>query len=116
MKKLSDAFLEFIEPIFPQFGNPLPMTEPYDAVCAIGHLVWNAVILQELNPLKNYIADAKALGGNVPAINELIDLLARRKKECFGADKRIIGLYDIRKQPDGSFSLWAQIHDDSVMQ
>ena len=36
MKKLSETFLEFIEPALEVLGNPLPMTEDHDAACALG--------------------------------------------------------------------------------
>jgi hypothetical protein len=111
-RKLSDAFLEFIEPILQYFGNPKPMTQSHDAACALGHVVWNAVILDELDPEMKHLTKAKHQGGNLIELNCLIDLMATRKKTQYASDKRIIGVYDIRMKEDGSFAIWTEIHDD----
>ncbi len=114
--KLSEAFLEFIEPLVEIFGNPKPRTLKHDAACAMGHVVWNAVAMEKLNPGKNYLTPAKKKGGfQLAAIDEIIDTMAKRKRTLFPDDTRIIGVYDIKKKADGSFSLWAQIVEPKDM-
>ena len=110
MKKLSGAFYEFIEPVLEYFGNPEPKTEPHNAACALGHVVWNAVVMESLNPGKDYLPKAKEeVGIGILEIDRLIEILATRKRDCYGDDLRLIGAYDILKKPDGNFSLWTQI-------
>ena len=108
-KKLSEVFLEFIEPVLREFGNPIPRTIQHDAACTLGHVVWNACILNELHPEKDYLRAAKTQGGNVAEVNTWIDRLAQRKRELFLNDRRLLGVYDVKKKKDGSFSLWTEI-------
>lgn len=109
--KISETFLSFLEPAFEFFGNPNPRTNEHDAACALGHAVWNAVIMEEQNPGGDYIRELKEKGGSVPEINQIIDLLVERKKTHFGSDMRMLGVYDIRKKGDNDFSLWATAYD-----
>ena len=69
------------------------------------------MIYQEMDPAKDFIQAAKDQGGEIPEISALIDMLVAHKKKRFPADKRIIGVYDIEKKPDGSFSMWAEVHE-----
>lgn len=115
MKKLSEAFLEFIEPALEVFGDPAPRTLPHDAACAMGHVVWNAVVMESLNPGKDYLTAAKAHGGEVPEVSALMDQLAQRKRNLFADDNRLIGVYDIKIKPDGTFSMWTQIVEPNEM-
>ena len=80
-RQLSETFLEYIEPALQYFGNPRPFTDSHDAACAIGHVVWNAVILDELAPETQHIVKAKHQAGNIPEINSLIDFMAACKKQ-----------------------------------
>ncbi len=115
MRKLSDAFIEFIEPALEIFGNPLPRTTEHAAACAIGHVVWNAVVMEELNPGTDHITPAKRHGGEVPEINQIIDRMAERKRKLFANDNRIIGVYDVVKKPNGTYSIWTQIVDTNQL-
>ena len=111
MNKLSENFLEFIEPLLEVFGDPVPRTLNHDAACALGHVVWNAVAMESLHPGRDYLTAAKAQCGNVPDIDSLFDRMAKRKRELFGSDQRIIGVYDIVEKSDKSFALQAQAID-----
>lgn len=115
VKKLSEAFLEFIEPSLEFFEDPEPRTDAHCAACAVGHIVWNAVIMQKLNPEKDHLGEAKAQMGNIPQLNELVDVMVSRKRTQFGEDDRIIGVYDVTEKPDGSYSLWAQIVEPAAV-
>jgi hypothetical protein len=110
-KALSDVFLEYIQPALRYFGHPKPRTQSHDAACALGHVVWNAVILDELDPDLEHVNNAKLQGGNIPEINRLIDMMATHKRAHFSSDQRIIGFYDIVLLDDGSYSFWTQAHD-----
>ena len=83
-RKLSEVFLEFIEPALQYFGNPQPRTQFHDAACALGHVVWNAVILDDLDPETRHLTKAKEQCVNMAELNRLIDLLATRKKVQYG--------------------------------
>ena len=107
--------MEFIEPVLLLFNEPKPKTINFDAACALGHVVWNAIVMEQLNPGKNYLTGAKDRGDNVPELNRIIDELAKRKRDLFLSDTRLIGVYDIVKKPDGSYSLWAEVLEESAI-
>ena len=58
-RKLSEVFLEFIEPALQYFGNPQPRTQFHDAACALGHVVWNAIIRDDLDPETKHLTKAR---------------------------------------------------------
>ena len=109
MKELSAVFVEYIQPAIEYFGRPKPRTIPHDAACALGHVVWNAVVMESLNPGKDYLEAAKSQGGNVQELNTLFDQMAERKRKLFANDNRLIGVYDVADSGNGGLSLWAEV-------
>jgi hypothetical protein len=72
--------------------------------------------MEALNPGKDHLTAAKMHGGHIPELDALFDRMAKRKREHFGSDQRLIGVYDILEKPDGSFSVWTRIVETPEVQ
>ncbi len=113
MKKISQTFLEFAEPLFEAMGNPLPNTEPFREALKVAHLVWNAVVLSDKQHSHDYLLDIrKSLSCHEAA--PVIEALIKRKQSLFHEDLRLIGQYEVRKKTDGSYSVWAEARGNPV--
>ena len=111
MKKISETFLDFIEPVLQAMGCPEPDSKEYDNVLKLCWTVWNAVIKNDVDGDPSVL---KAIHHTIPAeYRTFIDNLVERKRKHFDQYQYYIGECEIRTKPDGSFSLYADARESS---
>lgn len=113
MKKISESFLEFLEPVFRSMGNPKPKTKEFDSALKLGWTIWNATVKADADKNDKFLKEIEHL---VPSFfAPFTEALIERKRKEFGECLFYIGEYEMKLKPDGSFSLYAEARESSAV-
>ena len=101
-EKISEAIIEFIEPYRASARNP----GAYESLIAVGILAWNAALLPASERLKllSDSIDAVFSPKNQEireGLQDLLNLLIRRKEQFFAENRRYILRYHLSKTSEG---------------
>ena len=111
-KKISEVFLDFIEPVLSEMGCPVPGSKEFDDALKVGWTIWNAVVKADVDGDRSFLDSLSVL---VPKpYSVLTDFLVERKRNKYSSYTYLLGNYETRKKPDGSFSLFAEARESSA--
>ena len=109
MTNISGTFLKFVDPLLAELNYPNPRKPEFDNVVKIGWTVWNAVVKNDVEGDPAFLGNLKEI---IPAPFALMtDRLIERKRKLFAKELYLIGNYEIRAKPDGSFTLHADARE-----
>lgn len=101
-RKLSETLLELVQPILD--AAPEPIDEPsLRMLLEFAITVWNAVVTEQAGDARMSIAELRAefVASGIPAeMLRWFDQLCARKHERFGADRRLVGKWTVRRTRD----------------
>ena len=108
-RKISETILEFGQPVIEELSEDISK-EVFESAMNIIVTVWNAVTLDAQNKNTNYEKElVKALLPGPIEIQNMADILIRRKKESFSLDPRMVGNFSvIDKDGNGEFIFRAE--------
>jgi hypothetical protein len=111
-KKVSDVFLDYVEPILISLvaERPNATFEEYDFALRVPWMVWNAIVIQETKPgTTDYVKMMdQLLVGKPPLMRDLVEFLVHRKRTEFSKYKYMIGEYRHYKREDGEIRFYAE--------
>jgi len=102
-RKISEAFLEFAEPLLEKEGAP-PTPEEAEKVLRLAFVVWNAVVYDTVHGNTEWVTRVRNQVAHQPPIAAFTERLIERKKNLFGHDLRLVGEYKIIEK-DGEWRL-----------
>lgn len=109
MKKISETFLEFVDPILSLMPEEARKGD-IENVLKIGFTVWNSVVYDTVNGNNEYLDRVRDLMAGDPASSAFIGMLIDRKRELFANDEWLIGDYRVTWR-QGQLNLWAEARD-----
>ena len=95
MRKISETFLDFIDPILEGMGHPDPGTAEFDSVVKIGWTVWNAIISNDVEGNPKHLREISEL--TPPPLSFVTELLISRKRDDFSEYSYFLGLYEVKQ-------------------
>ena len=101
--KISEAFLDFAQPLLEKEGEP-PSREEMEKALHLASTVWNAVVFDTVQGNTHFVTMARALVAGNPPLPAMIENLIVRKQTVFGHDLRLVGKYSLVGQ-DGDWRL-----------
>jgi hypothetical protein len=103
-RKISEAFLEFAEPLLVKEQGPPPRPEEVESVLSLASTVWNAVVLDTVRGNTDWTTKVRKQVAEQPPLAGLMEQMILRKKCMFGHDLRLIGEYKVSEH-DGEWRL-----------
>jgi hypothetical protein len=110
--KISDAFLQFAEPLLEAFG-PNATEAQMEQPLMIAWTVWNAVVYADAGGNKQMLDRVRASMGHAPQLKGFVEFLIDRKRMVFSDDHRLIGEYNLFRKY-GEIRLRAEARDPST--
>jgi hypothetical protein len=111
-KKVSDVFLEFVDPILKTLltERPNAKLDEYDLTLQVPWMAWNAVVMQEAkHGSTDYVEMMEQmLAGQPPILRGLLEFWIERKRTVFSKYKYMIGEYRTYKREDGEIRFSAE--------
>lgn len=99
-RKISETFLEFLEPLLVVLG-PTATAEEIEPTLRIGFMVWNSVVFEDQRGDPEVMQRMRGLLAGNPRLAQegvLIEHLIARKRELFADDPRLIGDYKLSRE------------------
>jgi hypothetical protein len=93
-RKISEAFLEFAEPLLEKEGAP-PTAREAEKVLQLAATIWNAVVYDTAHGNTEWVTKLRNLIAGQPPLVALIEQMILRKRSSFGHDLRLIGEFKI---------------------
>ena len=109
-RKISEAFLEFSEPLWVTDGRT-PTRAELERALKISWLVWNSAVSDAIGGNDAALRRLRESLGDVPAMLKVCELLLRRKKHLYAGDLRLITGYQIVDE-NGKWRLEVQAASD----
>ena len=88
-EKMSQTFIDFVRPVLPEIDE-YTTEHQIKSFFEIGLMVWNAVLLDSIEPDNHYMERINDLLAMEPGYELFIEPLIERRKTLFKNDKRII--------------------------
>ena len=111
MKKITETFLAFIDPLF--MGIPEDFSEDdIKGIFKVGYLTWNAVTLQKINDDEQFLK--KIESSHEGEVLETFLMMIERKRGLFMDDERMLGQYNLEVSDDGKVDFEMGLMDSSV--
>ena len=101
--KISEAFLEFAQPLLVKEQAP-PTPEETENALKLAFMVWNAVVYDTIRGNTDWVTKVRKQVADHPPLAALMDQMTLRKKSLFGHDLRLVGEYKLVEQ-DGEWRL-----------
>jgi hypothetical protein len=101
--KISEAFLEFAEPLLENEGAP-PTAQEVEKVLQLTSTIWNAVVLDTVRGNKEWVTRVRSQMAGHPPLEALVEQMILRKQSLFGHDLRLVGEFSIIDK-DGEWRL-----------
>lgn len=95
--KISEAFLEFAEPVLVKEQGP-PTPEEVESVLRLASTVWNAVVFDTVRGNTEWVTKVRKQVADQPPLAALMEQMILRKKSLFGDDLRLVGEYKLVEQ------------------
>jgi hypothetical protein len=105
-RKISEAFLEFAEPLLEKEGAP-PTAQEAESVLQLASLIWNSVVLDTVHGDTEWVSRVRDQMAGHPPLEALLKQMILRKRKLFGHDLRLIGEFKILEK-DGEWRLRAE--------
>jgi hypothetical protein len=96
-RKISEAFLEFAEPLLVKEQGP-PTPEEIESVLRLASTAWNAVVFDTVRGNTDWVTKVRKQVADQPPLAALMERMILRKKSLFGHDLRLIGEYKLVEQ------------------
>jgi hypothetical protein len=109
LRKISDTLVDFAQPML-ELAPPDATAADIEQRLRIVVLLWNAVVIDEADPSQDFLSGIRRTVGQAPfpGVPSLIELLIERKQRDFADDRRLIGHFSVRSDPDGGFTIRAE--------
>lgn len=107
-REISDAFLQFAEPLFEVKGAD-PTRAELEQLLRLAWTVWNAVVFADVAGNEQLLSALRELIRSDAPLKHVIESLIDRKRKQFGDDHRLIGEYGLIDK-NGELSLRATAH------
>jgi hypothetical protein len=101
--KISEAFLEFADPLLVKEQGP-PTPEEVESVLRLASIAWNAVVFDTVRGNTDWVTKVRRQVADEPPLAALMEQMILRKKSLFGHDLRLVGEYKLVEQ-DGQWRL-----------
>jgi hypothetical protein len=88
--KISEAFLEFAEPLLEKEGAP-PTREEIEKALGLAFLVWNAVVYDTVHRNTEWVTRVRNQVAGERPIAAFVEQLIERKRNLFGHDQGLVG-------------------------
>jgi hypothetical protein len=100
---ISEAFLEFAEPVLVKEQGP-PTPKEVESVLRLASTVWNAVVFDIVRGNTDWVTKVRKQVADQPPLAALMEQMILRKKSLFGHDLRLVGECTLVEQ-DGEWRL-----------
>lgn len=110
-RKVSEVFIEYIQPILELVADEprTPSAKEIERRLQVPWVVWNAVVLKEQDPSKDYLAEArKLLAKELAPMRAILESFVERKQRHFSQYKYQIGDYKVLSNSSGELSIRAE--------
>jgi hypothetical protein len=105
-RKISEAFLEFAEPLLEKEGAP-PTAQEAEKVLQLAWTIWNSVVYDTIHGNTEWVTGLRNQIAGHPPLEALIEQMILRKRQLFGDDLRLIGEFKILEK-NGEWRLRAE--------
>jgi hypothetical protein len=105
-RRISEAFLEFAEPLLEKEGAP-PTAQEAEKVLQLASTIWNAVVYDTVHGNTEWVTRLRNLIAGQPPLVALIEQMILRKQSSFGHDLRLVGEFKILEK-NGEWRLRAE--------
>jgi hypothetical protein len=103
--KISEAFLQFVEPLVASFGENSPPRELVETVLKMGRTVWNTAVLDTTEGGTKHVGMLLANAKKDQRTRLMIESLIQRKQADFGDNQRLLGEYKFIPEGHDGFHL-----------
>lgn len=102
MRRISETFLDFAEPLLEAIDNPCLDSPEAEAALKIACLVWNSIVMNQKHNEHDFLAEIRQTLTAQHICNVFIDKLVEDKITKFASDLRLIESYGVVEKPDGT--------------
>jgi hypothetical protein len=92
--KISEAFLDFAEPLLEAQGAP-PTAQEVEKVLQLASTIWNAVVLDTVRGGNEWMTKIRSQTAGHPPLEAMVEQMIVRKQSLFGHDLRLVGEFKI---------------------
>jgi len=111
--KISEAFLDFAEPLLEKEGAP-PTTQEVEKVLQLASTIWNAVVLDTVRGSKEWLTKVRNQTAGHPPLQAMVEQMIARKQSLFGHDLRLVGEFKILGN-EGEWRLRVEARDPMTL-
>lgn len=111
--KISEAFLEFAEPLLEKEGAP-PTAQEVEKVLQLASTIWNAVVLDMVHGNNEWVTRVRRQMAGHPSLEALVEEMILRKRSLFDRDLRLIGEFKILGK-EGEWRLRVEARDPTAL-
>jgi hypothetical protein len=111
--KISEAFLEFAEPLLEKEGAP-PTAQEVEKVLQLASTIWNAVVLDTVRGNTDWVTKVRIQIAGHPPLEAMVEQMIVRKQSLFGHDLRLVGEFKILGK-EGEWRLRVEARDPMTL-
>jgi hypothetical protein len=111
--KISEAFLEFAEPLLEKEGAP-PTAQEVEKVLQLASTIWNAVVLDTVRGNTDWVTKVRIQIAGHPPLEAIVEQMIVRKQSLFGHDLRLVGEFKILGK-EGEWRLRVEARDPMTL-
>jgi len=111
--KISEAFLDFAEPLLEKEGDP-PTAQEVEQVLQLASTIWNAVVLDTVRSSNEWLTKVRIQSADHPPLQAMVEQMIARKQSLFGHDLRLVGEFKILGK-EGEWRLRVEARDPTTL-
>jgi hypothetical protein len=111
--KISEAFLDFAEPLLEKEGAP-PTAQEVEKVLQLASTIWNAVVSDAVRGSNEWVTKVRSQVEGHPPLEALMEQMIIRKQSLFSHDRRLVGEFKILGK-DGEWRLRVEARDPTTL-
>lgn len=111
--KISEAFLDFAEPLLEKEGAP-PTAQEVEKVLQLASTIWNAVVLDTVRGSNDWVTKVRSQIAGHPPLKALMEQMIIRKQSLFSHDLRLVGEFKILGKK-GEWRLRVEARDPTTL-
>jgi hypothetical protein len=111
--KISEAFLDFAEPLLEKEGAP-PTAQELEKVLELASTIWNAVVLDTAHGNTDWVTKARIQIAGHPPLEAIVEQMIVRKQSLFGDDLRLVGEFKLLGK-EGEWRLRVEARDPMTL-